>query len=387
MAPRQGLCHLDQYEIEGSNVEFIGSNIDHEVKYNSAATEPAWQQDGGVGQSVGLNIWRIEQFEVVVWPKNRYGSFHEGDSYIVLRTFKSSPDARDLSYDLFFWLGKDTTQDEAGTAAYKTVELDEFLHGAAVQYREIQGSESSSFLSLFPRLTILRGGAATGFRHVETAETSLFRLLQITSSGGSGVIVREVDPTWKSLNEGDVFVLDQGEKITSWQGKSSSPMEKMKAATAIAEMVDERQGKADVEVLAQTDSRSLIFIRSLGGDIDSTISATSAAAAPAASASSSKNTRRKRLFRCSDSTGTLSFDLVKNDDVALSDFQSDDVFLFDSGFQVYVWEGSGASKHEKAAWLKVAESYLRSLDGSWTTPVASVKEGREGPAFQSVLIA
>jgi gelsolin len=61
------------------------------------------------------------------------------------------------------------------------------------------------------------------------------------------------------------------------------------------------------------------------------------------------------------------------------------VFLFDSGFQVYVWQGNRASKQERASWLKVAESYLRSLEGSWTTPVATVKEGREGSAFQSVL--
>lgn len=374
----------EQYKVEGSNVEFIGSKIDHLVKYNSASSEPAWTVDGGVGQSQGTNVWRIEQFEVVAWPKSQYGSFYDGDSYIVLHTFKSSPEARRLSYDIFFWLGKDTTQDEAGTAAYKTVELDEFLHGAAVQYREVQGFESSSFLSLFPRLNILRGGASTGFNHVETTEKSLFRLLQITSSGGQGIIVREVDPSWKSLNENDVFVLDEGEKITSWQGKSCSPIEKAKAATAISEMVNERQGKAEVEVLAQTDSRSFLFIRTLGGDIDSSISVVSSTPV-IPSNPNSKNTRPKRLFRCSDSTGTLKFDLVKDNKVMLSDFLSEDVFLLDSGFQIYVWQGKGASKQERTMWLTVAESYLRSLEGSWTTPVASVKEGMEGSAFESVL--
>ena len=384
MSPHQQLSHLDEYKVEGSNVEFIGSNIDHSVKYDSAATEPAWKEDGGVGHSQGMEIWRIEQFQVVRWPKNRYGSFYDGDSYIVLHSFKSSPDARDLSHDIFFWLGKDTTQDEAGTAAYKTVELDELLHGAAIQHREVQGSESHSFLSLFPRLIILRGGTSTGFHHVETAEKSLFRLLQITSSGGRGIIVREVEPTWESLNEHDVFVLDEGEKIRSWQGKSCSPMEKMKAAMAVSELVDEREGKAEVEVLAQTDSRSVLFIKTLGGDIDSPISVTSSASVHP-SASHSKYTRPKRLFRCSDSRGTLSFDLVKKDKVVLTDFRSEDVFLFDSGFQIYVWQGKGASTQEKAMWLKVAESYLRSLVDSWTTPVATIKEGREGSAFLSVL--
>jgi gelsolin len=167
MPPNQGLVHLKEYDIKDSNVELIGSDLDHKVKYNSAASEPAWN-NGSIGQEPGLNVWRVEDFEVIPWPKDKYGEFHEGDSYIVLSSVKVGKDEnKKLVHDIYFWLGSHTSQDEAGTAAYKTVELDEFLHGAAVQHRELQAQMSDEFLALFARVTILKGGFASGFRHVE----------------------------------------------------------------------------------------------------------------------------------------------------------------------------------------------------------------------------
>ena len=66
-------------------------------------------------------------------------------------------DTDKLLYDVYFWLGAETTQDEAGTAAYKTVELDDFLDDEPVQYREVQGNETKNFLDLFKKIKILEG--------------------------------------------------------------------------------------------------------------------------------------------------------------------------------------------------------------------------------------
>ena len=48
-----------------------------------------------------------------------------------------NPGEDDLEYDLHFWIGKYSTQDEYGTAAYKTVELDTFHNDKPVQHREV----------------------------------------------------------------------------------------------------------------------------------------------------------------------------------------------------------------------------------------------------------
>jgi len=103
-----------QYNLADSNIANLGSDLEHKVKTAAAATEDAWK---GAGQKVGLEIWRIEKFHVKAWPKDQYGQFYSGDSYILLRTYKKKPDSDALAWDVHFWLGKFTSQDEAGTAA------------------------------------------------------------------------------------------------------------------------------------------------------------------------------------------------------------------------------------------------------------------------------
>lgn len=83
-------------------------------------------------------VWRIEQFRVVPWPRTKWGKLHRGDSYIVLRTSSSPANPDKLEWDIHFWIGSESSQDEYGTAAYKTVELDDFLRDGATQHREVR---------------------------------------------------------------------------------------------------------------------------------------------------------------------------------------------------------------------------------------------------------
>ncbi|XP_047314420.1 villin-3-like, partial [Impatiens glandulifera] len=182
---------------------------------SAKALEPAFQ---GAGQRIGTEIWRIENFQPVALPKSDYGKFYSGDSYIVLQTTAGKGGA--YLYDAHFWLGKDTSQDEAGTAAIKTVELDAILGGRAVQHRELQGFESEKFLSYFkPCIVPLEGGVASGFKKPEEEE---FEIRLYICKGKRNVRLKQVPFSRSSLNHDDVFILDTKEKIFQFNGANSS---------------------------------------------------------------------------------------------------------------------------------------------------------------------
>jgi Gelsolin repeat len=166
-------------------------------------------------------VWRIEKFKVVPWPTEQYGEFFRGDSYIVLNTYKvGSSDA--LKYDIHIWIGSESTQDEYGTAAYKMVEADDYLGGAPVQHRQVEGSEAPEFEKLFGFLEYLDGGVESGFKHVEpTVDKPLF--FRVKGTHVKTLKMMQVPMTVASLNEGDSFILYASkEQVWCWHGKDVS---------------------------------------------------------------------------------------------------------------------------------------------------------------------
>ena len=166
-------------------------------------------------------------------PSSEYRKFYRGDSYILLYTYVE-PESTSFSYNVHFWIGSSSSADEYGVAAYKTVELDDLLGGAPVQYREMEGYESELFLSYFAAdgpcpgsITLLEGGYDSGFRHV-TVEEYQPRLLWVRQENKQ-MLSSELTCSLSSLNKGDCFILDSGSELYIYRGEESSPFEKNKA--------------------------------------------------------------------------------------------------------------------------------------------------------------
>jgi len=358
-----------KFNIEDSNIANLGSDLEKKVREAAAQGENAWH---GAGKEIGIKIWRIEKFHVVDWPEKKYGKFYTGDSYILLRTYKKTPDAEKFSYDVHFWIGNGSTQDEYGTAAYKTVELDDYLHGDPVQHREIQGHESELFLSYFKKIEFLEGGVDSGFRHVEEKafQNRLFHL-----KGKKNVVVREVPFAIESLNSADVCVLDAGHDIYQMNGRECGAMEKAKAAELTRAIDDERGGKPNVWVFEQDDigdANANKFWELLGGRQDI------AHATPDTNVVS-----EKKLFRLSDETGKMQMVAVK--EVARKSLDSKDAFIFDAGFEIFAWIGKGASKQEKSKALAYATDYVFKNGRPKTMPISRIIEGAENDVFLAAI--
>jgi gelsolin len=302
-------------------------------------------------------------FGVKRWPKENYGSFYTGDSYLVLNTYYTVVDGKKtdkLAWDVHFWLGKESSQDEIGVAAYKAVELDDLLDDGPVQHREVQGAESPLFQTYFPSMQYMEGGIASGFRQVKPTEYKP-RLFQVRQSAKS-VRAFEVPVEVKSLNHGDTFILDAGLKIYLWVGRESNAFEKSKGGALAHNIVSGRLGKA--KLMPEADDQFWEILKGTVADVSDAIPER-----PEKEEEAMDKTKLI-LFHLSDASGEMVFQKVHEGEIVgwvllsvsfltpntdRSMFDSNDVFILDAKLQIFVWVGKGASHGEKSQAMKYGE--------------------------------
>lgn len=354
-----------EYDWKDSNLALFGSDVDKGVKKASAETEPAWE---GAGQGVGIQIWRIVKFKVQHWDKDQYGSFYDGDSYIILNTYKN-PGEEDLEHDLHFWIGKNSTQDEYGTAAYKTVELDTLLDDKPVQHREVQGHESSLFKGYFKKFETMSGGADTGFRRVGPKEYKS-RLMHFHGDRKC-VKVDEVELSKQSLDSYDVYILDTGLKLYLWLGKLCNKDEKFKAIQYVQSIKGER-GRADSETLDEQDlsPKHEFFERLPDTEVIKH--------AP------EEDDSQMAVHRLSDESGRMEFTVVAEGELPRACLESADVFIVDNKQHCFVWVGKDASIDERRNAMTYAHKYLMKTKHP-LIPVSIVAEGKETKEFNAAM--
>jgi len=361
--------------IADHNMYAFGGDLEHKIKHAASNAEAAWTN---AGKADGLQIWRVHSFKLVDVPLNDHGKFYDGDSYIILRTRKIGTN---FKYDAHFWLGLETSQDEAGTAAYKTVELDDHLSaGSVVQHREVQGHESDMFKSYFTKgLFILHGGFDSGFHHVTAAEKEYPpRLLEV--SGEKHPIVNEVELNVASINSANAYILDLGVTIIQFVGKKATIAERGKVAQVAQSIYDDRGAKAHKFITTEgdDDENAKTFWQALGHDAPQSIAAVGASRTVT-------HVPTKELFKIheDEKTHELIFSsIAKGDAVKKSLLKSNDAFALDLGNSVFVWIGAKATTKERRNGLMVAQQYLTKAAGrNPHTRITRVVEHHESEEF------
>ncbi|XP_063631112.1 gelsolin-like isoform X2 [Cydia splendana] len=375
------------------------------------------------GKKEGLETWRIENFQPVPVAPSNHGKFYSGDSYIVLkaptirmtrrkivqdalnsvhktmascgrdsrpsvmrkreRRITTSGVPSSLSYDVHFWLGRESSQDEKGAAAILSVNLDEArFNGAAIQHREVQGYESQVFLDYFkPMIRYLDGGHASGFSKVTTNEGSERRLFQI--KGKKNVRVIQVEAHISKMNAGDCFILDKGHDVFVYVGAEAKSVERHTAIRAANQIRDQdHNGRGVVQIIdsSSTDEELNNFFAALGsGDKDSV--------PPASDGGDDEKfetgvAKAVKLFEISDASGQMKTIEIKPI-MGKSQLKSDECYILDAYTSgVFVWVGKKSNQKEKMEAMNRAEEYLKNNNCPAWIHVSKVPEGGEPAPFK-----
>ncbi|XP_072946726.1 actin depolymerising venom protein gelsolin 1-like [Epargyreus clarus] len=342
-----------------------------------ARVHPAFSN---AGRQAGVEIWRIENFNPVAVAQNDFGKFYKGDSYIILKT--TADKRNNLSWDIHYWIGSETSQDEAGAAAILTVGLDDKFDGKAVQHRETMGYESPQFSGYFPRgVRYLDGGVASGFNHVTTNPGAEKRLFQV--KGKKNIRVRQVDPLISSMNKGDCFILDVNQDILVYVGDRAKNVEKLKAISMANQIRDQdHNGRGKVEIIDQYSSEVDIqkFFTALGSGSKDLV--------PEDSAGGDDQTFERKeeqdvtLSEISDSSGSLKVTALTKP-FRQEQLKPQECYILDTvSGSIYVWVGKQASKREKSEAMSKAQQYLSAKKYPSWVHIARIPQGTEPAVFK-----
>ncbi|KAF7653796.1 hypothetical protein LDENG_00078530 [Lucifuga dentata] len=318
--------------------------------------------DDGKGQ---VEVWRIENLELVPVDPELYGYFYGGDCYLVLYTYMVH---NKNNYLLYMWQGRHASQDELAASAFQAVNLDQQYDGQPVQVRITMGKEPRHFMAIFKgKMVIFEGG--TSRKGTADPEPPI-RLFQVHGFDPSNTKAIEVPALASSLNSNDVFLLKSQSGIHLWCGKGSSGDERA-MAKEISYVIGQNSQIRSEELIAE-GQEPMEFWELLGGK---------ALYANDKRLQQTVLDHQPRLFECSNKTGR--FIVTEVAQFMQDDLSEDDVMLLDTWDQVFLWVGKDANEIEKKESVVTCQEYLRTHPGNRDpdTPIILIKQGFEPPTF------
>jgi gelsolin len=334
-----------------------------------------------------IAVYRVEfsvtkkKMTLVEQDEKEFGSFFDGDSYVVVSTRVPKPKGPSkVTRDIFVWIGQVSTPDEIRAAVTEAVGLDcsyssdfhkDVTKGGHKITRIIQNAETTSFTSLFPEQTIkiIEGG-------VDEEGGTQARLYHVHGEGARKMNLTLVPPTVDSLDDGDVFVFDCGIDVYIFQGSECSPFER-EHGRQYGEKLRASRAQCTVQVVTQENAPDR-FWKTLG---------TTRKIGQSMTLKRLDNFLHSNINRLWVVKGAKDFKLeASGDDVTVSALNSHSVMIVDLCSVIYVWIGAKVSpyKEQRDAALQRGVEYLEKHSDK-KTPLIRVLEGNEGETFKDMM--
>ncbi|KAF6215173.1 hypothetical protein GE061_009924 [Apolygus lucorum] len=355
--------------------------------------DPAFR---GISKSQsGFYVWRVESLQLIPVGKDQQGVFYDGDSYIVFAASEYGqhvgPGTKPkeihgkMEMHIHFWLGQNTSQDESAVAAFKSVELDDFLGGSPVQHREVRGNESPRFRSYFKHqgIRIMLGGVESGLKPVNNnIEPRLFRV----KGRRCPILTQMPGVAWEYFNPGDAFIIDTKDVVFVWSGRYANSMEKLQAAKMATQFKEERNALSIVFVDDGKENELTIPEQTLlGYYLELSPLAKRVMVERSEDDAKVENGTRSslKLYRCSDADGIYKVVEVKTGSLDQSDLVPADSYIIDNGpHHIWVWVGRNASSKERVEAMRNAHGFLKKKNYPSSTRVTRVVDGGEPIEFK-----
>eukprot|EP00178_Gracilaria_changii_P000534 TRINITY_DN10658_c0_g1_i1.p2 TRINITY_DN10658_c0_g1~~TRINITY_DN10658_c0_g1_i1.p2 ORF type:complete len:204 (-),score=39.44 TRINITY_DN10658_c0_g1_i1:38-574(-) len=172
--------------------------------------------------------------------------------------------------------------------------------------------------------------------------------------------------------------------LYQWNGSKAGPQEKFKGATLCRAIDDERKGLPEVHVIEESATSGPdydAFWKIIEGTPKDILTAEQGGSDLEAE---QEQKATKKLYHLSDATGTMVFKEVgAGPSIKRSLLNSDDVFVFDTGVEVFAWVGKGASPNEKKFAMQYAQDYITKNNRPAWLPICRILEGGENEIFEN----
>ncbi|VDK41020.1 unnamed protein product [Taenia asiatica] len=320
-----------------------------ENRKSSAMDDPEWKSILEINSEV-LKVWRLpDKGPAILLPKEQVGFFMSDEKYVVLKTSNHN---RKLVYDLHFWNGLAAAQKMASDPPEKVAQVMALLDDNVVLHREISEFESPRFKSYFKEFGVLSGNVGSLF-DPENPQKYQKRLLRFALTRNKKRIeVTEVPISRHSLNSNDVFIFDEGIRMTQWNGVRCDNEERLAARKYIEKSLKLRKTKCTSEFV---DEEDLLDNNELYAKLGN-------AAVPPHPMRLLKNKFKKSMYRLSDDSKKLTLSHVYTDKVYRNGINPDDVTFVDTLHELFIYIGPGANDNERNSVWAQADKFLKELN-------------------------